>query len=148
MLWIFASLACSNGPDIYESCESPDTCEVPEDQTAECVDDGGDGFCTWACKTDADCNPPDDYHWAFQCAPFQSSKGSHCFPACDGAEDPDAPSARTATDAAARAAATRTRRSATRARRPPSHTLSSAGQCPHPLPRFAGPPPRLTRGGG
>jgi len=93
MLFVLGLLACGdNGPDIYEPCESADTCEVPEDQTAECVNaDGGDGFCTWACTTNSDCNPPEDYHWAFECAPFESSKGSHCFPACGGSEDPDDP---------------------------------------------------------
>jgi len=89
MLWILGWLACSdNGPDIYESCESADTCEVPEDQTAECVSDGGDGFCTWACTTNADCNSPDNYEWIFVCAPFESAKGSHCFPQCGGSTDP------------------------------------------------------------
>ena len=92
MFLILGWFACDDGPDIYEPCESAETCEVPEDQTAECVNgDGGDGFCTWACTTNADCNPPDDYHWDFQCAPFESSEGSHCFPACGGGEDPGEP---------------------------------------------------------
>jgi len=44
-LFVLGLLACGdNGPDIYEPCESADTCEVPEDQTAECVNADGTSY--------------------------------------------------------------------------------------------------------
>jgi hypothetical protein len=86
--FLFA-FAC-HGPLIYSPCESPSNCESPEGTTAECVDGDGGGFCTWACAADADCNPVrDEYRWDFVCAPFESSEGTHCFPACSGADDPN-----------------------------------------------------------
>ncbi len=88
MVWILGWMACHDGPDVYEPCESPATCEAPPDQTAECVNGDGDGFCTWSCEDEADC-AQSEHPWQFVCASFESSDGNHCFPACDGAEAPD-----------------------------------------------------------
>jgi hypothetical protein len=94
MIWILTILVGCNGSGIYETCEEPDSCAVPEDVTAACIDggDGDAGFCTWECASDEDCNPGEDrYDWHFVCGSFEETSGLYCFPACDGAADPDEP---------------------------------------------------------
>jgi hypothetical protein len=87
--WALLLVGCGRSP-IYLGCEQPADCPVPDDVTAECLDKSGDGFCTWACKVDADCAWDED-EFARVCASFESEGGLHCFPSCEDA--PDAPDA-------------------------------------------------------
>jgi len=79
------------GRGFYEACEQPEHCEdvVPEGATAECVEKTDGGFCSWSCDTDPDCDGDLDDEWTFVCAPFESTPGMYCFPACAEDEDED-----------------------------------------------------------
>jgi hypothetical protein len=74
-------LACSI-PD-YAPCEQAEDCVdlVPQDAEGVCLDKSGEGFCTWSCEADEDCEAPDGRSRV--CASFESSEGMHCFPSCE-----------------------------------------------------------------
>ncbi|MCB9762134.1 MAG: hypothetical protein H6739_20100 [Alphaproteobacteria bacterium] len=79
-------IACTKGDLGYETCEVAEDCGevVPEDATAVCIDKSGEGFCTWTCEADADCENLDyDEDFARVCASFESEDDTYCFPACD-----------------------------------------------------------------
>ena len=92
LLLLLPLFACG-GPGLYEPCEEPGHCELPEGVEAECLDGGeGDvGFCTWACADDTDCSAPAEDE-SLVCASFESTEGKHCFPSCEDfdEDDPDA----------------------------------------------------------
>jgi hypothetical protein len=97
--WVLASwLGCGGHLPIFEPCEEPADCAVPDGVEAACLGGGDAGFCTATCAVDADCAAIDgtgsrqDLAWV--CAPFESEAGLHCFPSCEEAPedetDPDA----------------------------------------------------------
>lgn len=102
-LWILLPLlvACGGddgalGENAYLTCADASDCEAPEGQDPECLDKGGDGFCTMTCVVDDDCatageepEDEDDPSWPWVCASFESNAGMHCFPSCEDPEDPD-----------------------------------------------------------
>ena len=88
--WLGLLAACG-GPEIYRPCEAAADClqQVPEDAEGVCLDKANEGFCSWACTDDGDCDdgaaaPP------LVCASFESEAGRFCFPSCDEALDDDA----------------------------------------------------------
>lgn len=90
-------LACNrekadSSTELYRACDVAEDCtDQPDDHSAECLDKGGEGFCTWSCTSDADCALDDGDPWTMVCASFESSEGTWCFPACqnDDAVDED-----------------------------------------------------------
>lgn len=83
-------VGCGRGPGVYAGCDEPDECEVPEGATAECLEKSGEGFCTWSCTDDAECDDDPDPDFGFVCASFEDTSGQHCFPSCrEDAEDED-----------------------------------------------------------
>lgn len=78
------------GEELYATCEVADDCEVPSDEVeATCLPKAGEGFCTWTCGTDADCDDPDrddrePDDVGLVCASFEDEEGAWCFPPCDG----------------------------------------------------------------
>jgi hypothetical protein len=87
---IAVALHGCGGPDFYAACEEADDCSdvVPEEATGECVEKEGGGFCTWSCTADPDCDGDQDDDFDFVCAPFESTTGMYCFPAClEGADE-------------------------------------------------------------
>jgi len=85
--------ACS-GDAIYAACEASDDCEVPDDAAGVCLDKGGEGFCTWECAADADCDYDDEADAYGEdisriCASFEDEPSMYCFPPCDEGADGD-----------------------------------------------------------
>lgn len=78
--------------ELYETCETADDCHPPsEDLTATCLPKSDEGYCTWDCTTDDDCeDEDDDDETELVCASFEDEAGSWCFPPCgddDGCPD-------------------------------------------------------------
>jgi hypothetical protein len=96
MRWLvplLAGLAACGGPDVYAACEGPADCDVPAEAEAVCLDKSGEGFCSWECSVDADCDyasEEEEARWARVCASFEDEAGTFCFPSCDeGADEED-----------------------------------------------------------
>lgn len=91
----FTMLVACHGDRLHAPCDSPDDCTVPEGADAVCLPKPDEGYCTWECATDADCDGDDDPDdtWERVCASFEEEPGSYCFPACeeDGPEDAQCP---------------------------------------------------------
>ena len=87
VLVIVTTASCTKQESIYDTCAAADDCVVPEDQEAACLEKGDDGFCTWECATDEDCDEADTTDHNFVCASFESSDGMHCFPSCEDVDD-------------------------------------------------------------
>ena len=80
-------LAASCGDDdLYPPCESASDCDVPDGKNAVCVPKSAEGFCSWTCAADADCEGGEA---ELICASFESTVAQYCFPPCDGEECPD-----------------------------------------------------------
>lgn len=77
--------------DVYLACEEPEDCVVPEDRDAVCLEKADEGFCSWECDADSDCDDADDGDFDFVCASFESEEALYCFPACneDAEEEED-----------------------------------------------------------
>lgn len=91
-LFLAAALVCGCGGDeVYAPCEAPADCEVPSEADPVCLDKSGEGFCSWECAVDDDCDfDGGDGSYARVCASFESEPGTFCFPSCDeAAEDED-----------------------------------------------------------
>jgi hypothetical protein len=86
LLVVLAAFSCGDD-DLYPPCEVADDCEVPEGRSAECLPKGEDGFCTWKCGADSECDGAED--GARVCAPFESTEEQYCFPPCDGDACPE-----------------------------------------------------------
>ena len=84
LIVLVAVFSC--GDDEYAACEVPDDCAVPDGATAECLSKGDQGFCTWKCGTDPDCDY-DEEEYTRVCAPFESNDEKYCFPDCEGGDD-------------------------------------------------------------
>ena len=69
--------------ELYLDCDQPDDCDVPDDVEAECLDKSGEGFCTWECTSDPECDEADDEDFDFVCASFENNALQYCFPACN-----------------------------------------------------------------
>ena len=87
MRWLLLCVAGCGGADFYAPCDAAEDCAVPDDAEAECLDEGDQGFCTWACGDDGDCADAVDTDYDFVCAPWESEAGMHCFPSCEGDEE-------------------------------------------------------------
>jgi len=94
--WVLLGLiSCGKNKDVdevYQSCEAPEDCEVPESVDAVCVDKSGAGFCTWECEVDVDCDEAEeaDFDFDYGCASFESEDALYCFPMCNSdADDPE-----------------------------------------------------------
>jgi hypothetical protein len=87
-LWGVALLAtfAACGPRFYHPCDDAKQCEdvVPDGADAECVETSGEGFCSWQCVVDDDCDGDHDDDHDFVCASFESNPATYCFPSCAG----------------------------------------------------------------
>jgi hypothetical protein len=83
--WLLLIALAACGDDLYQPCDVAGDCTAPDGRDAACVDKEGEGFCSWSCASDADCDAEDDY--SYVCAPFEENPGQYCFPSCDGDEE-------------------------------------------------------------
>src|SRR5688572_23805135 len=83
LLGIAAVWSCGDD-DLYPPCEEASDCEVPEGKSAVCLPKGDEGFCSWDCAADADC---DGGEHPLVCASFESTPAKYCFPPCEGGEE-------------------------------------------------------------
>lgn len=71
---------------VYSYCEVSGDCAAgPDEQDAACLTKSAEGFCTWECSVDADCDTDDTP--GFVCASFESDAELYCFPSCEEDED-------------------------------------------------------------
>lgn len=86
-LW---SLVSCGGPEVYRPCASVADCvdPVPEDTEGVCLEKSQEGFCTWTCTHDDDCDDGEHPH-PLVCAGFEDEAGSFCFPSCDDGDSDD-----------------------------------------------------------
>lgn len=88
-LWVVVLLAACKGDVEYVSCEAAEDCAdwVPDEATAVCLPKADDGFCSWECSADTDCEGDADEDFAYVCSSFESTAGMYCFPQCNDGED-------------------------------------------------------------
>ena len=91
-LWLgmlLLAAGCSGDKEGYTSCSEPADCSVPADAEAVCLDKGGDGFCSWLCSTDEDCQTDTGSGSdGYLCASFEDEAARYCLISCE--EDADA----------------------------------------------------------
>jgi len=91
LIGLLALTGCSkNDPaeDAYQACEEPADCDSPEGRDPVCLEKSDEGFCSWECDADTDCEEASDDLFEYVCASFESELQLYCFPACaEEAED-------------------------------------------------------------
>lgn len=82
LVW-FILLGCGGREEVYNACEEPADCDVPEAAEAVCIEKNTEGFCSWECTVDDDCAEDGDEDFDFVCSSFESETALYCFPSCE-----------------------------------------------------------------
>jgi hypothetical protein len=85
-LMLLTALGCTRTEAVYMSCDVPEDCQdFPEGAEPACLPKEGEGFCTWLCATDPDCEADDSD--GLVCASFEEQTEKYCFPSCEGGDE-------------------------------------------------------------